>query len=77
MAGFDVVQTEKFTPDMVAELASNLCISVAPRPTVAAGGGINPDNAAAYARAGADVLVTSWPISARPADVAVTITRAT
>jgi molybdenum transport protein len=75
-AGFDVIQTEKFTPDMVAELASNL-VSTAPRPTLAAAGGINPDNAAAYARAGADVLVTSWPYSARPADVAVTITRAT
>jgi molybdenum transport protein len=48
-----------------------------PRRTIAAAGGINPDNAAAYVRAGADVLVTSWPYSARPADVAVTITRAT
>ena len=76
VAGFDVIQTEKFAPDMVAELASNL-VSTAPRPTLAAAGGINPDNAAAYARAGADVLVTSWPYSARPADVAVTITRAT
>jgi molybdenum transport protein len=75
-AGFDVIQTEKFTPDRVAELASAMT-SMVPRRTIAAAGGINPDNAAAYVRAGADVLVTSWPYSARPADVAVTIARAT
>jgi molybdenum transport protein len=73
-AGFDVIQTEKFSPDMVADLVSALAPAT-PRAVVAAAGGINPDNAGAYARAGADVLVTSWPYSARPADVAVTIER--
>jgi len=38
-----------------------------------AAGGIRPDNAAAYARAGADILVTSWPYTAPSTDVAVTI----
>lgn len=74
-AGFDVVQTEKFAPDMVSQLVSALA-SMTPRPLIAAAGGINPDNAAAYGRAGADILVTSWPYTARPADVAVTIARA-
>lgn len=70
--GFDVVQTEKFSPVMVSQLASALA-SVVPRPLIAAAGGINPDNVTAYVRAGADIIVTSWPYSARPADVAVRI----
>jgi len=32
-------------------------------------GGINLDNVAEYAAAGADVLVTSAPYSAKPADL--------
>jgi molybdenum transport protein len=40
---------------------------------VAAAGGINAGNAAAYARAGADVVVTSAPYLARPRDVQVRI----
>ncbi len=41
-----------------------------------AAGGINSANAEAYARAGADILVTSAPYFAPPRDVAVTITAA-
>src|SRR5262249_31696726 len=44
-----------------------------PRPLVAAAGGINAANAADYARAGADVIVTSAPYTARPLDVKVTM----
>ncbi len=72
-AGFDVVQTEKFTPAQVAALAERLA-SARSRPLIAAAGGINPENAAAYAEAGADILVTSWPYLARPRDVQVRIT---
>ncbi len=75
-AGFDVIQTERFTPQMVAQLAS-LLAPLTPRPLIAAAGGVNPDNAGAYVRAGADILVTSWPYTARPADVAVRIMPAT
>lgn len=71
-AGFDVVQTEKFTPEMVSGLAA-LLAKIERRPLIAAAGGINPENAAAYARSGADILVSSWPYTARPADVAVRI----
>lgn len=39
----------------------------------AAAGGINAGNAAAYAQAGADVLVTSSPYVAKPRDVQVRI----
>lgn len=69
-AGFDVVQLEKFTPDDVATLVARLPQPGA-RARLAAAGGINPDNAGAYAAAGADLLVTSWPYTARPRDVAV------
>lgn len=71
-AGFDVIQAEKFDPKAIEEVA-RLLAPLSPRPVLAAAGGIHPENAAAYARAGADVLVTSWPYTARPADVAVTI----
>ncbi|TAK47240.1 MAG: ModD protein [Xanthobacteraceae bacterium] len=73
-AGFDVIQTEKFTPSTVAEVVTALA-AIAPRAVIAATGGINLDNAAAYAQAGASVLVTSWPYTAQPRDVAVTIGR--
>ena len=71
-AGFDVVQAEKFDPKAIEQVARAFAV-LSRRPVLAAAGGIHPENAAAYARAGADVLVTSWPYTARPADVAVTI----
>lgn len=71
-AGFDVIQAEKFTPADVAALVAevkrrNLQL------LVAAAGGVTPDNAAEYAKAGADILVSSAPYFARPRDVAVKI----
>ena len=72
VAGFDVIQAEKFSPDQIAQLAGALS-SMKPRPLLAAAGGITPENAAAYVKAGADILVSSFPYAARPADVAVTI----
>ena len=71
-AGFDVVQLEKFTPPDVATLVERLR-SARRRPVVAAAGGVNSGNAAAYAQAGADVLVTSSPHMAKPRDVQVRI----
>jgi molybdenum transport protein len=71
-AGFDVVQAEKFEPPEISDLVTRL--SARPgRPVVAAAGGINASNAAAYAEAGADVLATSAPYMARPRDVQVRI----
>jgi molybdenum transport protein len=78
IAGFDVIQTEKFLPEQIAALVARIdaTASMRPRPIVAAAGGINAQNAAAYARAGADVLVTSAPYVARPRDVQVRIAAA-
>ena len=69
-AGVDVLQLEKFSPSAVsaccAALASNRL-----HPLVAAAGGVCAENAADYAAAGADLLVTSAPFNASPRDVAV------
>ncbi|MGC9449060.1 ModD protein [Cereibacter johrii] len=68
--GADVIQLEKFPPEAVAEAVRAL----EGRPVrIAAAGGIHPGNAAAYAAAGAQVLVTSAPYQAPPRDVAVTL----
>lgn len=69
-AGADVLQLEKFAPQAVAAVRDQLA-GWAVRPLLAVAGGVRVDNAAAYAAAGADVLVTSAPFSAPPADVQV------
>lgn len=71
-AGADVIQTEKFSVDDLSALSLRLTAS-GYQTLVAAAGGINAGNAAAYAAAGADILVTSAPYSAPPLDVAVRI----
>lgn len=73
-AGADVVQLEKFSPDAVANVRARMGDVASGRVKIAAAGGINANNAAAFARAGADILVTSAPYSARPRDVQVRIT---
>lgn len=74
-AGFDVIQAEKFAPAEIASLVARMALmgSVRSRPIVAAAGGIHAGNVAAYAQAGADVVVTSAPYLARPRDVQVRI----
>jgi molybdenum transport protein len=71
-ASADVVQIDKASPADVAALRQH-CEGRTPRPLVAAAGGINAANAADYVRAGADVIVTSAPYTARPLDVKVTM----
>jgi len=71
-AGADVVQIDKASPQVVAALRLH-CGSLTPRPVIAAAGGINAANAIDYARAGADVLVTSAPYTAPPLDVRVSM----
>ena len=69
-AGAEVLQLEKFTPEAVAACRSALQ-SAGLGTLLAAAGGIHADNAAAYVRAGADLLVTSAPYTAPPKDVQV------
>jgi molybdenum transport protein len=68
-AGFDIIQLEKMTPDEVSSVKDRACSDV----LLAAAGGITPANAGDYVRAGAGLIVSSWPYTAKPADVAVTI----
>ena len=76
-AGFDVIQAEKFTPAQIAALTEHIRgAQLRPgeaRALVAAAGGVNAGNAAAYAKAGAHVLVTSAPYLGRPCDVQVRV----
>lgn len=71
-AGAEIVQVDKMSPDQVAATAIRLR-KLSPHPLLAAAGGINASNAAAYASAGADILVTSAPYLAPPRDVKVRI----
>jgi hypothetical protein len=54
-ARFDVIQAEKFEPEVIAEVAGALA-RLSARPILAAAGDIHPGNAPAYAHGGADVL---------------------
>lgn len=69
-AGAEIVQVDKAVPDQIAQIAAALR-GLERVPKLAAAGGINPGNAAAYAGAGADILVTSAPYYAAPRDVKV------
>jgi len=71
-AGADALQLERFTPTDVASCKARL-VEAGLRPLLLAAGGVNESNAAAFARAGAEVLVSSAPYQAAPADVKVII----
>jgi len=72
--GADILQLEKLPPEAVERIKQ--AIPAGAHTRVAAAGGINSANAERYARAGADILVTSAPYFAPPRDVAVTLTAA-
>jgi molybdenum transport protein len=71
-AGFDVIQLEIFAVERVAEVAA-FARARPSRALIAAAGGVNASNAAAYVRAGAGLIVTSAPYSAPPRDAQVAI----
>lgn len=69
----DVIQLEKFEIAAVKRVVQLIPKGADGRPIIAAAGGINAQNAADYARSGADTLVTSAPFYAKPLDVQVRI----
>jgi molybdenum transport protein len=73
-AGADVLQLERFTPEQLTVLRDALR-AAGLQPLLAPAGGVTAANAVAYARAGADVLVSSAPYHAPPADVKVVFMR--
>ena len=73
-AGVGEIQMDK----VAAEDASQAVEAIrraAPGVKIALAGGINADNAYAYASSGADMLVTTWPYFGKPADIAAEISR--
>lgn len=72
-AGIDSLQLDKLAPEQVAD-AVRAIADLPRRPLIAVAGGVNEQNAAAYAAAGADLLVTSAAYAAPPADVSVSVT---
>lgn len=74
-AGVDAVQLNKLSPEQVAD-AVRAMASLPKRPLVVVAGDVTEANAAAYAAAGAGLLVTSAPYAAAPADISVTLTAA-
>lgn len=74
-AGAEVLQLERFSPADLARLKLQLS-AAALMPLLAPAGGVTAANAADYARAGADFLVTSAPYLAPPTDVRVTFEKA-
>lgn len=72
--GVHIIQCERFTPEVMKAFAFKLR-EMAPGTIINAAGGVNVDNAAVYAQAGVDVLVTSWPYFGKPADIKMQFTR--
>lgn len=71
-AGVDVLQLDKLSPDTLAPLVGTVR-AIDQRIRISAAGGINADNAAAYAATGVDILVLSSVYFGKPADIGVTI----
>ena len=71
-AGVDVLQIDKLTPEKLSQLVSQLH-KVAPGITISAAGGINAQNASAYAETGVDILVLSSVYFGKPSDIAVSM----
>ncbi|MCX6178242.1 MAG: ModD protein [Chlorobiales bacterium] len=71
-AGVDIVQVDKLSPDTLSMLVQRIR-HIRPDIKISAAGGINADNAAAYAETGVDILVLSSVYFGKPADIGVVI----
>ena len=68
--GVDGIQLDKVPVSELAELVRRIR-EIDPRITIVAAGGINPQNAGAYAACGVDGLATTAPFTAKPVDMSV------
>ncbi len=71
-SGVDVVQLDKLLPEALSLLVQQLR-KEAPGVKISAAGGINAQNASAYAETGVDMLVLSSVYFGKPSDIAVSI----
>ena len=69
-AGVDGIQVDKVPVDELAPLVRELR-EIDPHLTLIAAGGVNPQNAGAYAATGVDGLATTAPFAAKPLDMSV------
>lgn len=69
-AGVDGIQVDKVPVDELEPLVRELR-AIDPHVTLIAAGGVNPQNAGAYAATGVDGLATTAPFSAKPLDMSV------
>ena len=72
-AGVDGIQLDKIPIDELTPLVEELR-TIDPRVTLIAAGGVNADNAAAYAATGVDGLATTALFTAKPLDMSVRMT---
>ncbi len=70
--GADILQCERFTIEQMKEF-SEKAKAVNPNLIINCAGGVNASNAFEYAKAGADVLVTSWVYFGKPFDIKMKI----
>lgn len=73
-AGVDGIQLDKVLPHELVPLVQELR-AIDPRVTLIAAGGVNPQNAGAYAATGVDGLATTAPFAANPLDMSVRMSR--
>ncbi|MBN1928810.1 MAG: ModD protein [Chlorobiaceae bacterium] len=71
-AGADVVQVDKMPVEELAALVHEIR-AACPGVKVSAAGGINPENAAAYAATGIDIIVMSSVYFGKPSDIKAVI----
>ena len=71
-AGVDGIQLDKASPDILRALVPELR-GIDPHLTIIAAGGVNPDNAAAFAATGVDGVATTAPFTAKPIDMGTRI----
>jgi len=71
-AGADVVQVDKMPVDKLTALVQEIR-TTCPGVAVSAAGGINPENAAAYAATGIDIIVMSSVYFGKPSDIKAVI----
>lgn len=69
-AGVDGIQLDKIDVEELGALVHTIR-ELNPHVTLVAAGGINPQNAEAYAKTGVDALATTAPFTAKPLDMSV------
>ncbi|MDO5116755.1 MAG: ModD protein [Synergistaceae bacterium] len=74
-AGVEMIQCERFSLEELAAFVKE-AKPLNPRAVIAAAGGVNAENAAEFAAAGVDILVTSWVYFGKPEDIKMKFSRA-